>query len=113
MSHPRLPALFFLLIFLIASTSFLSQICSAADEDEELDVVVYPSLRFENLRIREAYIALQAWKSSIFSNPFNFTANWNGFDVCSYMGIYCAPSPSNPKIRVVAGIDLNHADIAG
>ncbi|MBA0629947.1 hypothetical protein Godav_002086, partial [Gossypium davidsonii] len=97
---------FFLLVFLLVTTSFVSQICSAADE-------VDPNLRFENPRLREAYIALQAWKSAIFSDPFNFTANWNGSDVCSYMGIYCAPSPSNPKIRVVAGIDLNHADIAG
>ncbi|KAG6741155.1 hypothetical protein POTOM_056644 [Populus tomentosa] len=34
-------------------------------------------------------------------------------DVCSYKGVFCAPSPKNKKIRVVAGIDLNHADIVG
>ncbi|GFZ21634.1 leucine-rich repeat/extensin 1 [Actinidia rufa] len=70
-------------------------------------------LQFENARLRKAYIALQSWKSAIFSDPFNFTADWTGPDVCSYAGVFCAPSPSDPTMRVVAGIDLNHADIAG
>ncbi|KAK9142397.1 hypothetical protein Syun_011797 [Stephania yunnanensis] len=79
-------------------------------------------MSFENPRLRQAYIALQAWKSAIFSDPLNFTSNWVGPNVCSYSGVYCAPSPynyshsdsnSSLRDRVVAGIDLNHADIAG
>ncbi|CAH8275060.1 unnamed protein product [Arabidopsis lyrata] len=31
----------------------------------------------------------------------------------AYTGIFCAPSPSDPNSLVVAGIDLNHGDIAG
>ncbi|KAJ4845603.1 hypothetical protein Tsubulata_005735 [Turnera subulata] len=66
-----------------------------------------------NVGLRQAYIALQAWKRVIYSDPLNFIANWVGTDVCSYSGIYCTASPHDPKIQVVAGIDLNSADIAG
>lgn len=66
-----------------------------------------------NEKLHQAYIALQAWKRVIYSDPFNFTTNWVGPSVCNYTGIYCAPPPYNHKIRVVAGIDLNGADIAG
>ncbi|KAG6736416.1 hypothetical protein POTOM_060822 [Populus tomentosa] len=66
-----------------------------------------------NQRLHQAYIALQAWRRVIYSDPNNFTTNWVGPDVCSYKGIYCAPAIDDPKIRVVAGIDLNFADIAG
>ncbi|KAL2549281.1 Leucine rich repeat N-terminal domain-containing protein [Forsythia ovata] len=60
-----------------------------------------------------AYTALQAWKHAIFSDPFNFTVNWTGPNVCSYGGVYCTPSQLNASYRVVGGIDLNHGDIAG
>ncbi|XP_061366473.1 leucine-rich repeat extensin-like protein 3 isoform X3 [Gastrolobium bilobum] len=76
-------------------------------------VTVDPTLVFENDRIRNAYIALQAWKQAIISDPNNYTLTWVGPDVCNYTGVFCAPAPDNPKIRTVAGIDLNHADIAG
>ncbi|CAE6188708.1 unnamed protein product [Arabidopsis arenosa] len=81
--------------------------------DRGENVVVDPSLVFENPRLRNAYIALQAWKQAILSDPNNFTTNWIGSDVCSYTGVYCAPALDNRRIRTVAGIDLNHADIAG
>ena len=102
-----------LVFFLLLSSICLSQI--KADESDLGDhIKVDPKLKFENPKLREAYIALQSWKQTIFSDPFNFTATWNGSDVCSYNGIYCAPSPNSyPKTRVVAGIDLNHADMAG
>ncbi|KAJ1393504.1 Leucine-rich repeat-containing N-terminal, plant-type [Sesbania bispinosa] len=81
--------------------------------DRGENVTVDPSLVFENDRIKNAYIALQAWKQAILSDPRNFTANWFGSNVCNYTGVYCAPTLDNPNIRTVAGIDLNHADIAG
>ena len=58
-------------------------------------IKVDPKLKFENSTLRQAYIALQSWKLAILSDPFNFTANWNGSDVCSYNGIYCAPFPGS------------------
>ncbi|KAK6151750.1 hypothetical protein DH2020_014385 [Rehmannia glutinosa] len=61
----------------------------------------------------QAYTALQAWKRVIYSDPFNFTSNWHGLNVCSYNGIYCAPHPNDTTALVIAGIDLNHRDIAG
>ncbi|GLJ11144.1 hypothetical protein SUGI_0144340 [Cryptomeria japonica] len=76
-------------------------------------VAVDPTLVFPNPRLRNAYIALQAWKSAIFSDPSNVTGNWVGADVCSYNDVFCAPALDNSSIQVVAGIDLNHADIAG
>uniref|UniRef100_A0A803QJH0 Cell wall hydroxyproline-rich glycoprotein n=1 Tax=Cannabis sativa TaxID=3483 RepID=A0A803QJH0_CANSA len=66
-----------------------------------------------NPRLHQAFIALQAWKKVIYSDPSNFTTNWKGPLVCNYTGIYCAPSLDNPHLRVVAGIDLNQGDIAG
>ncbi|XP_065873069.1 leucine-rich repeat extensin-like protein 4 [Euphorbia lathyris] len=66
-----------------------------------------------NARLHRAYIALQAWKRVIYSDPRNFTSNWIGLNVCEYHGIYCTSAPHDPKVKVVAGIDLNFGDIAG
>lgn len=66
-----------------------------------------------NPRLHQAYTALQAWKCVIYSDPNNFTSNWHGPSVCNYTGVYCAPSPDDAEVTVVAGIDLNHGDIAG
>ncbi|CAE6171696.1 unnamed protein product [Arabidopsis arenosa] len=63
--------------------------------------------------LQQAYRALKAWKKVIYSDPKNLTTDWVGPSVCSYTGIFCAPSPSDPNSLVVAGIDLNHGDIAG
>ncbi|KAI5652506.1 hypothetical protein M9H77_29693 [Catharanthus roseus] len=72
-----------------------------------------PKKAASNPKLRRAYIALQAWKRVIYSDPFNFTKNWNGPSVCNYSGIYCAPFPNDTKLQTVAGIDLNFGDIAG
>ncbi|KAM7503429.1 hypothetical protein LguiB_002333 [Lonicera macranthoides] len=66
-----------------------------------------------NTRLHQAYLALQAWKQVIYSDPSNFTSNWIGPSVCNYTGIYCTTHPNDTKTQVVAGIDLNHGDIAG
>nr|KJB79255.1 hypothetical protein B456_013G040300 [Gossypium raimondii] len=69
--------------------------------------------KFENERLRRAFIALQAWKKAMYSDPKNITSNWFGPNVCDYKGVYCVRAMDDPKLKVVAGIDLNHADIAG
>lgn len=66
-----------------------------------------------NPRLTKAYIALQAWKQTFTSDPKNTTLNWYGPNVCNYTGIFCAPSLDDPYINTVAGIDINHANIAG
>ncbi|KAK6162131.1 hypothetical protein DH2020_001972 [Rehmannia glutinosa] len=76
-------------------------------------LAIEPWLKFENPRLKNAYIALQAWKEAILSDPKNITANWVGPDPCNYKGVFCWPAPDNPCERTVAGIDINHADIAG
>ncbi|KAG0486800.1 hypothetical protein HPP92_008895 [Vanilla planifolia] len=81
--------------------------------DRGENVTVPDSFTFPNPRLRNAYIALQAWKLAIVSDPKNVTGDWVGPDVCNYKGVFCAPLPSDPCLTVVAGIDLNHADIAG
>ncbi|XVE66183.1 hypothetical protein DITRI_Ditri08aG0060100 [Diplodiscus trichospermus] len=68
---------------------------------------------FPNPKLQQAYNALQAWKRVIYSDPYNFTSNWVGPGVCNYKGVYCAAPPYDKKLKVVAGIDLNGADIAG
>ncbi|MCI19865.1 leucine-rich repeat extensin-like protein 3-like, partial [Trifolium medium] len=77
------------------------------------NVTVDPTLVFSNNRIKNAYVALQAWKQAILSDPNNCTVNWVGSNVCNYTNVFCAPALDNPKIKTVAGIDLNHCDIAG
>ncbi|XP_010520859.1 PREDICTED: leucine-rich repeat extensin-like protein 7 [Tarenaya hassleriana] len=76
-------------------------------------VSVPPFLIFGNERLERAYVALQAWKRVMISDPFNLTANWEGSSVCNYTGIFCSPSLDDPSIQTVSGIDLNHGDIAG
>eukprot|EP00250_Pteridium_aquilinum_P017116 c23461_g1_i1 orf=34-1371(-) len=72
-----------------------------------------PLLALLNPSLRAAYVALQAWKAAITSDPSGITATWVGFNVCNYRGVFCAPPPDASCERVVAGIDLNHANIAG
>ncbi|KAM3222159.1 leucine-rich repeat extensin-like protein 4 [Capsicum annuum] len=67
----------------------------------------------KNPRLQKAFIALQAWKRVIYSDPRNMTSNWVGPSVCNYTGVYCAPFPNDTKVQTVAGIDLNHGNIAG
>ncbi|KAL8461242.1 hypothetical protein ACS0TY_032636 [Phlomoides rotata] len=65
-------------------------------------------------KLHQAYTALQAWKRVIYSDPRNFTSNWIGPNVCAYNGVYCAAHPNeSTNTMTVAGIDLNHGDIAG
>ncbi|KAL6141270.1 hypothetical protein ACLB2K_059560 [Fragaria x ananassa] len=60
-----------------------------------------------NARLDRAFLALQSWKRVMYSDPYNFTSNWEGRSVCTYRGVFCAPAPDDPKIQLVAGIDLN------
>ncbi|CAK9179735.1 unnamed protein product [Ilex paraguariensis] len=79
--------------------------------DFELEVNV--SVTFANPRIKRAYIGLQAWKKAMYSDPLNMTGNWVGANVCAYLGVFCARALDDPKVSVVAGVDLNHGDISG
>ncbi|KAF0923978.1 hypothetical protein E2562_008331, partial [Oryza meyeriana var. granulata] len=77
-------------------------------------VTVDPRWRFPSSQLRDAYVALQTWKQeAIFSDPKNLTADWVGPEVCNYTGVFCAPLPWDRQVLVVAGVDLNHGDIAG
>ncbi|XP_042032424.1 leucine-rich repeat extensin-like protein 3 [Salvia splendens] len=110
--------LFLCTIFLLLNVS------RATDDDPDLQrrrllsyqgepLAVDPRLNIGNPRLRNGYIALQAWKESMLSDPHNITANWIGHDVCNYTGVICWPTPEFPHELTVAGIDLNHGDIAG
>lgn len=76
-------------------------------------LAIDPVRKFNNPRLKNAYIALQAWKEVILSDPKNVTSNWAGSDVCNYTGVFCWPAPDDPSEQTVAGIDLNHYDISG
>ena len=133
---PRNTTLPILLVFLLlaphllatpAAAAFASRGLSASDAahirrrqllqyhggggDDGSDVVVDPSYAFPNPRLRDAYVALKAWRRAILSDPHNVTGSWTGPDVCAYGGVYCAPSPQDPGLTVVASVDLNHADL--
>nr|CAB3473449.1 unnamed protein product [Digitaria exilis] len=132
-TSPTLVAFLFLLLaapHLLASAAFVSRGLSASDAAHirHRQLLQYtnhdngsggaashidPSYTFPNPHLRDAYVALQAWKHAILSDPHNVTGTWQGPDVCAYSGVFCAPSPRDPYLTVVASVDLNHADIAG
>ncbi|XP_006651620.1 leucine-rich repeat extensin-like protein 6 [Oryza brachyantha] len=66
-----------------------------------------------NERLEAAYVAFQAWKHAITEDPKNLTKDWCGPFVCNYTGVFCAAAPDDPHTLTVAGVDLNHGDIAG
>ncbi|KAL2542583.1 Leucine-rich repeat extensin-like protein 4 [Abeliophyllum distichum] len=51
------------------------------------------------------------WNKPFSHIPQNITGNWVESGVCNYTGVYYAPAPDNPSIRI--GSDLNHGDIVG
>ncbi|KAL8153981.1 hypothetical protein V2J09_011741 [Rumex salicifolius] len=102
-----------LFLFLLASFHHSTNTKSNADATHEFNIPLDNNLSFQNDRQKHAYVALQAWKKVIQEDPKSVTSNWVGADVCSYTGVFCAPSPDDPATNVVAGIDLNHANIAG
>ncbi|WRX13650.1 Leucine-rich repeat - like 10 [Theobroma cacao] len=104
------PALIILLLYVSSSSNNLAakHTYSASPHHRHHNRSPFP-----NPKLQQAYNALQAWKRVIYSDPHNFTSNWVGHDVCNYTGVFCAPPPYDKKIKVVAGIDLNGADIAG
>lgn len=71
------------------------------------------SMVFGNTRLEHSFKALSAWKKSIIHDPFHMTANWDGPDVCSYNGVFCAKALDDPNIDVVGGLDLTGGEIAG
>jgi hypothetical protein len=71
-----------------------------------------PQTAANNPRLQKAYVALQALKRSVTDDPKNVTRSWCGPDVCGYFGVFCAPAPDDPHTLTVAGLDLNHGDLA-
>ncbi|XP_027917586.1 leucine-rich repeat extensin-like protein 6 [Vigna unguiculata] len=71
--------------------------------------------------LNNAFTALQAWKSAITDDPLKILDTWVGPNVCSYKGVFCSNSQDDNGIAttastessVVAGIDLNHANLQG
>ena len=71
-------------------------------------------------KLEGAYTALQAWKSAITEDPLKILSSWIGPNVCAYKGVFCAANPQDETVGasaafpvVVAGIDLNHANLKG
>lgn len=66
--------------------------------------------------LNNAYTALQAWKFAIKDDPKGILTTWVGSNVCAYKGVFCADPQlemGDPSGPVVAGIDLNHANLQG
>ncbi|GAB4857253.1 hypothetical protein Ancab_015159 [Ancistrocladus abbreviatus] len=68
---------------------------------------------FPNPRLKKAYIALQSLKKAVYSDPDKTMGNWEGPNMCDYKGVFCVEALDDPKLTVVADLDINHADIAG
>lgn len=68
--------------------------------------------------LSNAYTALQAWKSAIKDDPLGILTTWVGSNVCNYKGVFCAnpeddDNGESTTDQIVAGIDLNHANLQG
>ncbi|MCD9560441.1 hypothetical protein HAX54_019123 [Datura stramonium] len=78
------PSLFFSIIFLHyldVEAASIARRQLLGDNGELPDTYEYAmtiNMTFANARLKKAYVALQAWKKSIYSDPTNFTANWEG-----------------------------------
>lgn len=61
------------------------------------------------------YASLQALKSAVTDDPRGALSSWHGPNICAYKGVYCSASPDDaaPSTVVVAGIDLNRANLRG
>ncbi|CAK9152789.1 unnamed protein product [Ilex paraguariensis] len=67
-------------------------------------------------KLNIAYTALQAWKSAITDDPLGSLKTWVGSNVCAYKGVFCADPQDqmfNTAGPIIAGIDLNHANLQG
>ncbi|KAA8534899.1 hypothetical protein F0562_029885 [Nyssa sinensis] len=64
-------------------------------------------------KLKQAYTALQAWKSAITDDPLGILGTWVGSNVCVYKGVFCVDSTDPQTGPIVAGIDLNHANLQG
>ncbi|KAJ3693842.1 hypothetical protein LUZ60_009322 [Juncus effusus] len=75
-----------------------------------------PSSPTNSAQNRE-FQALQAWKQAITEDPNRILSSWIGPNVCTYRGVYCSEPPDQSAIsspsKVVAGIDLNKANLKG
>ncbi|AQK40265.1 Leucine-rich repeat (LRR) family protein [Zea mays] len=97
----------------IARRQLLSLREGDGDLPDDFEFDIHVDVTFANERLRRAYVALQAWRRAMYSDPKNFTGGWVGADVCSYFGVTCVPALDDANTTVVAGIDLNGGDIAG
>ena len=61
------------------------------DLSDDYDLKINVPFTFPNVRLRKAFIALQAWKMAIYSDPNNAMENWVGPNVCDYKGVFCSP----------------------
>lgn len=65
----------------------------------------------------QEYTALQALKAAVTEDPRGALSSWQGANVCAYIGVYCSAPPDGAAAAgastVVAGIDLNHANLRG
>lgn len=105
-SPPPPPPLFLALLLLSAAL-----LCSG---QQQQPAPAKPKQTAENNpRLQKAYVALQALKRAITDDPKNLTRSWCGPDVCAYFGVFCAPAPDDPCTTTVAGVDINHGDLAG
>jgi Leucine rich repeat/Leucine Rich repeat len=108
--YPHFPLLCLLLSFPFLSLCQLSPFPSPSPSP-----LPSPSIHLSpfNSRLADAFVAFEAWKHVITSDPQNITHTWCGPFVCNYTGVYCAPAPDDPYILTVAGVDINHGNITG
>jgi hypothetical protein len=101
-------------IFLVlAATAITRPLLASAQPAPSMPPPSPPAATMNNSRLEKAYVALQALKRAITDDPKKLTHNWCGPDVCNYFGVFCAPAPDDSCQRTVAGVDLNHGDLAG
>ncbi|KAM0854401.1 hypothetical protein ACQ4PT_050453 [Festuca glaucescens] len=96
-----------------ASAIARRQLLTFEQHGDHIYIDINIKIKISNPRLLAAHTALQALKHALYSDPGNFTGNWDGPDVCAYNGVFCVPAPDDPSASVVASVDMNGADVAG
>ncbi|KAL1359548.1 hypothetical protein HN51_004865 [Arachis hypogaea] len=100
--------LFITFLLLIPSCCVIFVNCKTLESSSlSLDLTIPDILGFLDERLALIFPIIQAFKTTITSDPLGITSTWSGPNICNYTGFYCDNPPDNKTAVTVASIDFN------
>ncbi|KAJ3679510.1 hypothetical protein LUZ60_017521 [Juncus effusus] len=62
---------------------------------------------FDSYFLYRSYFVIQTFKKTVTSDPQGITRSWSGYNICKYLGFYCATPPTYTNTPAVASVDFN------